>query len=127
MNKTIMRAILKCKAVNIATYLYQNDAKFRKLLNPRAALFYICANWSNKDCVPFVSLLEEYNPGLVNKTMDAFGHDALWYTLYNMDEHQVATKAAKCGHDPLDIFLMGHGCDPNRRNSVGLSFKDLTV
>ena len=127
MNKTIMRAILKCKAVNIATYLYQNDAKFRKLINPRAALFDICANWSNKDCVPFVSLLEEYNPGLVNKTMDAFGHDALWYTLYNMDEHQVATKAAKCGHDPLDIFLMAHGCNPNRKNSVGLSFKDLTV
>ena len=126
-NKTIMRAVLKCKAVNIAAYLYENDATFRKLLKPRAALFYICANWSNKDCLPFVSLLEECNPGLVSNAIDALGHDALWYTLYNLDENQRATAAAECGHDPLDIFLMKHGCDPNRKNSVGLSFNDLTA
>ncbi len=127
LTKTIMRTVMKCKALNIATYLYKNNKTFRNFLTPREFLLYACANWSDKDCVPFVSMLEEDNPGLVADTLDGYGHNALWYTMYNQNEHQIASDFARFNEDPLDLFLVEHGCDPDRSCTAGLSFKELTI
>lgn len=120
-------AVMTKGAIKIATYLYCNETKFLKCFSPRQLLFYVCANWNNDDTIPFVAMLEKDNPGLVRQTLDVFGHDALWYTLYQRDRFSRATKAARRAMDPLDRTLIEYGCDPNRENSLGLSYNDLTV
>ena len=121
------QAALMKSAIKIVTYLFCNNPVFAKLLSPRQLLFYVCANWNNDATIPFVALLEKENPGLVKNSIDAFGHDALWYTLYQRDRLNRATKAAKRAMDPLDKTLIEYGCDPDRTNDLGLSYNDLTV
>lgn len=121
------QAAMASRAIKTATYLYSNDKKFSRLFTARQLLFYVCANWNDDDTIPFVAMLEKDNPGLVKNTLDAFGHDALWYTLYQRDRFNRATLAARRALDPLDRALIEFGCDPERPNSVGLSYNDLTV
>ena len=121
------QAALMKNAIKIVTYLFCNNQKFNKMISPRQLLFYVCANWNNDETIPFVALLEKENSGLVRNSRDAFGHDALWYTLYQRDRLNRATKAARRKMDPLDKTLIEFGCDPNRHNSIGLSYNDLTV
>ncbi len=127
LRKYVLVALMK-KAVNIITYLYSDKNKMlNKLLSPKQLLFYVCANWNNDETVPLVTLLEETNPGLVKNSLDVFGHDALWYTLYQRDRFGRATKAARSNNDLLDKTLIELGCDPKRQNSLGLSYEDITV
>ena len=120
-------AALAKKAMRIVTYLFSNIAAFAQLVTPRQLLFYVCANWNNDETIPLVALLEKENPGLVKNSIDNFGHDALWYTLYQRDRFNRATEAAKRAMDPLDRTLIEFGCDPDRTNDLGLSYNDLTV
>ena len=122
-----VQAALQQNAIKIITYLYCNQKGISKILSPRQLLFYVCANWNNDATIPFVTLLEKDNPGLVKGTVDAFGHDALWYTLYQRDRFNRATEAARRTMDPLDKTLIELGCDPDRKNPIGLSYNDLTV
>lgn len=126
LTNVMIRIILQRKAINIATYLYKNKALFRKSISPRTLLFYACANWSNIDCIPFISMLEKDTPGLISSSVDIYGHDALWYTLYNQNEYFMATPEARSRRDTIDLFLTKNGCDPNRKSTIGLSFSDLT-
>ena len=121
------QAALMKNAIKIVTYLYCNNKTFNKQFSPRQLLFYACANWNNDDTIPFVAMLEKDNPGLVKNSLDTFGHDALWYTLYQHDRFNRATEAARRTMDPLDKTLIELGCAPNRQNCVGLSYEDLTV
>ena len=121
------RATMALGACKIATYLYNDGNKtFCRNFSPRKLLLFVCANWNNDASVPFVIMLEKDNPGLVKNTIDAFGHDALWYTLY---QHKRFTPlAASVGsHEPdsLGKALIELGCDPGRQNSLGLSYNDL--
>lgn len=121
------QAALMKNAIKIVTYLFCNNSSFAKLITPRQLLFYICANWNNDETIPLVAVLEKENPGLVKNSIDAFGHDALWYTLYQRDRFNRATEAAKRAMDPLDRTLIEFGCDPDHTNDLGLSYNDLTV
>ena len=126
--KRYVLAALAKKAVNIITYLVSKRKKeIVRLFSPKQLLFYACANWNDDDTIPFVELLERDNPGLVKNSLDAFGHDALWYTLYQRDRFNRATPAARRKMTPLARMLIELGCDPNRQNSIGLSYNDLTV
>ena len=121
------QAALMKKAIKIITLLFSNNKVFKRLLSPQQLLFYVCANWNNDETIPFVTLLEKENPGLVKNSLDAFGHDALWYTLYQRDCFGYATLAARRKMTPLDKTLIKLGCDPKRQNFIGLSYEDLTV
>ena len=121
------QAALAKNALKIVTYLSCNNPAFFKFITPRQLLFYVCANWNNDETIPLVALLEKENPGLVKDSVDVFGHDALWYTLYQRDRFNRATDAAKRALDPLDRTLIELGCDPDRTNDLGLSYNDLTV
>ena len=120
-------AAMAKNAIKIVTYLFCNEKTFTKQWPPRQLLYYVCANWNNDETIPFVLMLEKENPGLVRNTIDAFGHDALWYTLYQRDRFNRATPAARRAMDPLDKTLIEFGCDPDRKNALGFSYNDLTV
>ncbi|MBO4511351.1 MAG: hypothetical protein J5746_01170 [Victivallales bacterium] len=120
-------ATMTLGASRIATYLYSEGNKtFRRNFSPRRLLLFACANWNNEAAIPFVIMLEKDNPGLVKNTIDAFGHDALWYTLYKRNRFSKLTIFAG-SHEPdaLGKALIELGCDPGRQNSLGLSYIDL--
>ena len=121
------KATMTLCASSIATYLYNDGNKtFLRHFPPRKLLLFVCANWSIDVALPFVIMLEESKPGLVKNTIDAFGHDALWYTLYQKNRFsQLATSPWKHEPDALGRKLIELGCDPDRRNSLGLSYNDL--
>ena len=85
----------------------------------------VCANWNDDAAIPTVALLEKLSPGLVASSVDAYGHDALWYTLYQRDARGIATPAARRKIDPLDAKLIELGCDPARACFLGLSWQDV--
>ena len=68
---------------------------------------------------------EKSNPGLVANTEDCYGHNALWYTLYQRDALGMATPAARREMDPLDVSLIKMGCDPAKECFLGLSWQDV--
>ena len=121
------KATMTLGACKIATYLYSEGNKaFRRTFSPRTLLLFACANWNNDASVRFVIMLEKDNPGLAKNTIDAFGHDALWYTLYQHKRFSpLATSAGKHEPDALGRALIELGCDPDRQDSLGLSYNDL--
>ena len=124
-----MQAVLQKKAVKIVMTLLGDapNLSFFRWITPKQLFFYVCANWNNDETIPLVELLEKKKPGLVKNSADAFGHDALWYTLYQRDRFNRATEAARRITDPLDQKLIELGCDPDRENDLGLSCNDLAV
>ena len=122
-----MQVALIKEAKAIVTYLCRNNQDFNKFFSPRQLLFYVCSNWNDDNAIPFVTLLEEEHPGLVKHSLDVFGHDALWYTLYKHNRFNLATDAVGRAMPPLDKTLIELGCDPDRKNSSGLSYNDLTM
>jgi len=120
------REVLRTKAMKCLVYLLSNGelAAFR-MMPPRELLFYVCANWNNDDAIPVVALLEKAEPGLVASAEDSYGHNALWYTLYQRDSKGVATAAARREMDPLDVSLIKLGCDPAKECFLGLSWQDV--
>lgn len=92
---------------------------------PRELLFYLCANWNNDEAIPAIELIEKLNPGLVASAVDDYGHNALWYTLYQRNRFGRATAAARRAMDPLDIALIELGCNPNQESFLGLSWQDV--
>ncbi len=118
----VVNLVMARQAVQIATYLYQNNARFAKEFSPRRLLFYVCSNWNRAEAVPFVEMLEADHKGLVVGSVDAYGHDALWYTLYWVDEHRRGSRK----RSPLARKLIEMGCNPEWKNFLGLCYYDLT-
>ena len=129
MGKTLplafFREVLKGRATKILTYLLADGERAFKFMAPREILFYLCANWNDDAAIPLVALLEKASPGVVAGSVDRFGHDALWYTLYQRDRTGRATPAARRVMDPLDASLIELGCDPARECFLGLSWQDV--
>ena len=123
--KLYMQGALATAIISIVTYLFCHSRKFNKLYSPRQLLLYACTNWNHRDYVSFIDMLEERQPGLVRSTLDAFGHDALWYTLYQPDDVSSSEFAAKSACPNVVNRLVELGCDPKRKNSIGLCYEDL--
>lgn len=114
--------VLRVKAMKILVYLL---SKGKCQMKSRDLLLYVCANWNNDQAIPVVALLEKSEPGLVASTVDSYGHNALWYTLYQRDRFGKATPAARREMDPLDVSLIELGCNPAQECFLGLSWQDV--
>ena len=119
---SLINLLMAKQAVRIAMDLYQKNARFQKEFPRPQLLLYVCSNWNRAEVVPFVERLEADQPGLAKETKDAFGHDALWYTLYQVDEFRRGSRK----RSPLARKLIEMGCNPEWKNSLGLCYYDLT-
>ncbi|MBR6022593.1 MAG: hypothetical protein IK066_09285 [Kiritimatiellae bacterium] len=119
------REALRMRAEKIIACLLDDSGRSSSSVRPREILFYACANWNDAAAVPVVAMLEKASPGVVAESVDRFGHDALWYTLYQRDERGRVTPAARRGVPPLVSALVERGCDPSRECILGLSWRDV--
>lgn len=129
-----LQAALWQGAVKIVMHLYTKIPGMKKAMPPRELLLYVCANWDSARAIPVIEMLESMQPGVVAKTRDFRGCDALWYTLYNqsllakveeLKQSMCAIVSMPVKPMPLAETLIRYGCNPNRKSLMGFSCKDV--
>ncbi len=100
----------------VVDWLRENDEKVQDLLDPRTALFYVCANWNGKDAADYLARSEREHPGLAETCVDSLGRNLLWYRLYNGMRQE---------EDALSAALLRTGCNPDAKTVWGLSWREM--
>ena len=116
----IMYAILTYNAGNTINFLlkkYSNEIFL--LRTPQEWLFTLCNYFHLAAAIDFIKHIEEKFPGIVKNTIDPWGNDLLWHTFYN---DKVWNPHYKRMLNSIQQCLIDLGCDPNKRNALGLSF-----
>ena len=91
----------------------------------RALLFYLASGWEIPEAVEYIRMIAEIAPDLIRDTVDARGNTVLWYTLYReADDGQVWPSTFSADNE-LAAALIELGCDPTRKNALGLSWADI--
>ena len=109
----LLRWLLVYNAWNIILHLLKHRAKqVTSILPPHDLLIGICAYGTKCNAaVKVLDALEELSPG-VSKSTDSLGNTPLWYCLYH-----------RSPSDELVQALIRHGCDPDQRNHLNLSYR----
>ena len=115
----LLRQILKNNAWNILVHLLESRTKaITSILSFQDLLINICAygfsfsyDAKNDLAVKVLDTLEELSPG-VSKSTDKLGNTPLWYCLYH-----------RSSEDCLVQALIRHGCNPDQRNHLNLSYR----
>ena len=111
----LLRAILRAHAFNILIHLLKCRTKaLAIILSPQDLLICICACPSKGESekeIKLLETLEELYLGISQRT-DKLGNTPLWYCLYK-----------RSPDDPLVLALIRHGCNPDQRNHLNLSYR----
>ena len=109
----LLLRLLVYNAWNILLHLLKHRAKqVTSILSPHDLLISICAYGTKSNAaVKVLDALEELSPG-VSKSTDGLGNTPLWYCLYH-----------RSPSDELVQALIRHGCDPDQRNHLNLSYR----
>ena len=116
----IMYAILTYNAGRIINFLLKrySDEIF-SLRTPQEWLFILCNYFHLSAAIDFIKHIEEKSPGIVKNAIDPWGNELLWHTFYN---NEVWNPQYKRTINSIQQCLIDLGCDPNKRNALGLSF-----
>jgi len=109
--KLLFQIILSHNAFNILDHMLKCRLKaVTNILSPQDILVNICAYASKcEGAIKVLDTLEQLYPG-ISKYTDKLGNNPLWYCLYQN------------GRDELEEALIRHGCDPDARNHLNLSY-----
>lgn len=106
---------LNAKKVVVAMIKKYKDEIFKWHL-PEEWLFIICNNFCNQAGIAAVRVIEEKFPGKVRQTKDPWGEDLLWNTFF------CSPYNTYCSMEEMQNELIRLGCDPDKKNDLGLSF-----
>ena len=113
----LLREILHWQAFNITSHLLRKRPKaIAAILTPRNLLICLLLSKAREHpqvekAIACLDTLEELSPG-VSKSTDSLGNTPLWYCLYH-----------RSPSDELVQALIRHGCDPDQRNHLNLSYR----
>ena len=113
-------------AVNFLRAFYGKCPKTMQTELPiQALLFYLVSSCKMPEALRHIRMLAAVSPDLIRDAVDARGNTALWYTLYReADDGQVWPSTFSADNE-LAATLIELGCDPNRKNALGLSWADI--
>ena len=113
-------------AVNFLRAFYGKCPKTMQTELPiQALLFYLACSCKMPEALEYVRMLAEVSPDLIRDAVDARGNTALWYTLYReADDGQVLPFTFSADNE-LAATLIELGCNPERKNALGLSWADI--
>ncbi|MBQ9788719.1 MAG: hypothetical protein IJW31_03875 [Lentisphaeria bacterium] len=119
----IMYAILTYNAGSTINFLLKkySDEIF-SLRTPQEWLFTLCNYFHLTAAIDFIKHIEEKFPGIVKNAIDPWGNDLLWHTFYN---DNVWNPYYNRTVNSIQQCLIDFGCDPNKRNALGLSFNSV--
>ena len=117
---SIMYAILTYNAGSTINFLLKkySDEIF-SLRTPQEWLFTLCNYFHLTAAIDFIKHIEEKFPGIVKNATDPWGNNLLWHTFYN---DKVWNPCYNQTVNSIQQCLIDLGCDPNKRNALGLSF-----
>lgn len=121
-----LRLIVAERGWRLLENLILHSDELFELVSPRRLLLKICADGRYDDAaaVQLVRALESRFPGLAKSVVDVFGDTPLWYTLYRYQ--RCASVIGGWKEDPSRLcseLVYRFGCDPNHKNSAGLSWR----
>ena len=124
--KRLVMYALKKEAKKFLAAFYGRCPKTMQSEFPiRQMLFYVIYSFKLQKAIEYVNLLGEIAPGLIRNTLDARGNSALWYTLYREAEDGQMWPSTFSANNKLAAALIKLGCDPKRKNALGLSWADV--
>ena len=126
MPKRLIVHALKKGSVNFLRAFYGQCPKAMQTELPiQALLFYLVSSCKMPEALEYVRMLAEVSPDLIRAAVDARGNTALWYTLYREAEDGRVWPSSFSADNELAAALIEFGCDPKRKNSLGLSWADI--
>ena len=123
-----LQIVIESRSFPLLRTMIGRSPELFKVITPRRLLLRICADgrFPDDESSKLIRALEAKVPGIVSSTVDVFGDTPLWYTFYR---YQYG------GHRPSLFWkedsaktrrtLIGLGCDPDRKNKMGLSWRDV--
>ncbi|MBR4172089.1 MAG: nicotinamide-nucleotide amidohydrolase family protein [Kiritimatiellae bacterium] len=124
--KRLVLHALRRGAKNVLRAFYGKCPKSMQAEFPlRALLFYLASGWEIPEAVEYIRMIAEIAPDLIRDTVDARGNTALWYTLYREAEEGQKWPSTFSADNELAAVLVELGCDPTRKNALGLSWADI--
>ncbi len=114
---SLLAEVLENKAPCIFRHLLENRMFDDSVISFSELCCYLVAWFHDGVSVPMLTVLDEFQPGLVKSVADDFGRNLLWYAIQN-------TKTGWFHPDcRLTPFLLEHGCDPQNTNQIGLPWQ----
>ena len=123
-----IRMVVEMEGFELIVSLMKFVPEFWKLITPRQLLFWVCADgrFHGDGAVLIIREIERRHPGIVRGTVDLFGDTPLWYTLYRYQYGGYVHVAIWRENAPKLIRLLKRlGCDPNRKNALGVSWREI--
>ena len=81
---------------------------------------FCAANFADNQSVPLLGFFDKISPGILRRTHDVFGRNLLWTAVFNK---YTGWFHPNCQLTP---FLLEKGCDPDNRNPLGLTWREIT-
>ena len=123
-----LQIVIESRSFLLLKTMIGRSPELFKVITPRRLLLRICADgrFPDDESSKLIRAIEARVPGIVSSTVDVFGDTPLWYTFYR---YQYG------GHRPSLFWkedsaktrrtLIALGCDPDRKNKMGLSWRDV--
>lgn len=113
-------------AANVLRAFYEMCPKTMQPELPiQTLLFYLVSSCKMRGALRHVRMLAEIFPNLIRDAVDARGNTALWYTLYREADGGQVWPATFAADNKLAATLIELGCEPDRKNALGLSWADI--
>jgi len=116
---SLLVEILKGWQMSILHHLITNNLIPEKLMTLEELCCFCTVQFTDRQSVRLLSTIEKARPGILKSVRDPFGRNLLWYALFN---RCTAWFHPNCTLTP---FLLKAGCDPENRNTVGISWKEV--
>ena len=106
--------------VNILRHLVEKGIIPRNVMTLEELCCFCTAQFPDHQSIPLLTAIEEARPGILKSVRDDFGRNLLWYAVHNQ---RTGWFHPNCKLTP---FLIKKGCDPENRNQIGLSWREVT-
>lgn len=113
--------LIRCRKTKSLAYIVRNHlASMNGCMTPEQLAFHASTLTDWEAAGELAEAVEAAAPGTLARAVDPFGNTPLWYTLYN--KGYTNDEPGRKGYVERLCRL---GCDPRRRNHLGLCFGDL--
>ena len=114
---SLLVEIMRYGSSKIFTHLLDENMIKPNVFSIQELCCFIVTHFRDAVSIPLLTALEEHSPSLLKTVKDVFERNLLWYEIYNWN---TAWFHPNC---KLSSFLLEHGCDPDNKNHLGMSWQ----
>lgn len=120
MSLSFINMLFQQNAVNIFSFLIQQDLIPERIISLNELAAYIICNLPQQDKLAFLQTIEKAKPGCLKNFRDKYGRNILWYSMFkdNYWNNQ---------ENELVQYLLSLGCDPDNQNALETSWRYFMV